>query len=139
LHKILGMICLFILFGFQSVGFAAEATTAREQQIESNIQPVGQVNIAGQQSAAAAGGATAVLTPQQHYDNTCKLCHGPGLAGAPAVGNKGQWAPRVAEGLDTLVQHAIQGYKGMPARGTCATCSDADIKAIVELMVNQSK
>jgi cytochrome c5 len=73
------------------------------------------------------------------YDQTCHLCHGAGVAGAPKLGDKAGWAPRIKQGMDTLVQDAIKGKGAMPPKGGNASLSDADIRAAVEFMVSQSK
>jgi len=83
--------------------------------------------------AAAAGGAGEAL-----YKQTCSVCHGAGIAGAPKFGDKAAWAPRVAQGLPTLVQHAIQGKGAMPPKGG-STASEQDVRAAVEYMVNAAK
>jgi cytochrome c5 len=66
-------------------------------------------------------------------------CHATGAAGAPKVGDAAAWAPRIAQGMDTLVQHSINGLRAMPPRGTCANCSDEDLKAAVTYMVERSQ
>jgi cytochrome c5 len=77
------------------------------------------------------------------FDKTCKMCHGTGLAGAPKLGDKTDWAPRSKQGIDTLVQHATQGFKGakgvMPPKGGNPTLTDADIKAAVQYMLDAAK
>lgn len=88
-------------------------------------------------AAAAAGGATADAG-KKLYDASCQACHGTGVAGAPKLGDKAAWAPRIKQGADTLVKHAIEGFKGMPAKGG-SSASDADLKAAVEYMVGASK
>lgn len=77
------------------------------------------------------------------YNKTCKMCHAYGVAGAPKVGDKADWDARRKQGLDTLVQHAINGFKGakatMPAKGGNSNLSDADVKAAVQYMLDHSK
>ena len=77
------------------------------------------------------------------YGKTCAMCHAAGVAGAPKPGDKADWAPRIAQGKDTLYKHAIEGYTGakgmMPARGGAATLSDDDVKAAVNHMVSLSQ
>lgn len=78
------------------------------------------------------------------YDNLCTSCHTAGINGAPKLGNKSMWAPRIAEGIDTLVQHAINGYHGpdgntMPAKGGNPALTDAQVKAAVSWIVSQAK
>jgi cytochrome c5 len=77
------------------------------------------------------------------YDTTCKMCHTSGLAGAPKLGDKADWAARRKQGIDTLVQHAVKGFKGskgmMPPKGGNMKLSDADVKAAVQYMLDNSK
>ncbi len=99
--------------------------------------------------ASAAGAmmmvsATAALADgKETYSKVCFACHATGVAGAPKVGDKAAWAPRIAQGIPTLVKHVTEGYKGktgvMPPKGTCMQCSDADLKAAVEYIVSQAK
>jgi cytochrome c5 len=73
---------------------------------------------------------------------TCAMCHAAGVAGAPKPGDKADWAPRIAQGKDTLYKHAMEGFTGskgvMPARGGATTLSDDDVKAAVDYMADQS-
>ena len=77
------------------------------------------------------------------YGNVCAMCHAAGVAGAPKPGDKADWGPRIAQGMDTLHKHALEGFTGakgmMPARGGSTTLSDDDVKAAVDFMVAQSK
>ena len=95
---------------------------------------------------AAAPAATAAVEPTQGksvFNNTCALCHAVGAAGAPKPGDQADWGPRIAQGVDVLYKHAIEGYTGakgvMPARGGGATLADDEVKAAVDYMVEQSK
>jgi len=78
------------------------------------------------------------------YDNLCHSCHTAGIAGAPKLGDKGAWSARIAEGLDTLVKHATDGYKGpdgnfMPAKGGNPSLTDEQVKNAVHWIVDQAK
>jgi cytochrome c5 len=84
-------------------------------------------------AAAAAGGNGEAV-----YKQVCVACHAAGVAGAPKVGDKAAWAPRIAQGLPALVTSAIKGKNAMPPKGGSAA-PDADVKAAVEYMVGQSK
>jgi cytochrome c5 len=77
---------------------------------------------------------------EQKYMASCFACHSTGAAGAPKVGAgmAVEWEPRLEKGLDTIVQNAINGVNTMPAKGLCFDCSDDDIRAIVEYMINSS-
>jgi cytochrome c5 len=68
----------------------------------------------------------------------CSACHATGVAGAPKVGDKAAWAPRVAQGIDTLTASAIHGKGAMPPKGG-SSASDVDIKTVVSYMVSAAK
>lgn len=74
----------------------------------------------------------------------CLPCHGTGLAGAPRLGNREAWAPRIQQGIEILFNHALNGFSGkagteMPARGGNPRLSDAAVKAAVRYMVKSSQ
>ena len=75
------------------------------------------------------------------YEGACFVCHMAGISGSPKLGDKAAWEPRIAKGMDVLMQSVINGIPGtaMPPRGTCAACSDADLKAAVEYMVSEAQ
>ncbi|HET9338802.1 MAG TPA: c-type cytochrome, partial [Casimicrobiaceae bacterium] len=77
------------------------------------------------------------------YEGMCIACHGAGVAGAPKLGDKAAWAPRLAQGAATLHDHAIKGFQGkagvMPPKGGNAALSDADVKAAVDFMAAAAK
>jgi len=73
----------------------------------------------------------------QVYDNSCKLCHANPAAGAPLTGDKNAWEPRVMQGADTLLDHAINGYNGMPPMGMCMQCSQEQFLALIIFMSGQ--
>jgi len=77
------------------------------------------------------------------YDVSCQSCHKNGVMGAPKVGDKATWAPRIAQGLDKLVSNSIKGYKGakgmMPPKGGNPKLTDSQVRYAVEYMVQQSR
>jgi cytochrome c5 len=83
-------------------------------------------------SAQAASG-------KEVYESTCAACHGTGAAGAPKLGDKAAWAPRVATGAAAMQAAALKGKGVMPAKGGNAGLSDAEVIAAVDFMVAQSK
>jgi len=101
--------------------------------------------------AAKGGGlSTAVAKPkplpkltladgQRVYQRACYVCHQNGDLGAPKVGDKAVWAPRISKNMDVLFTHAIEGYEGMPKMGACYNCSQAEVMAAVKYMVQESK
>ena len=103
--------------------------------IEERIKPVGQVHV-GAASAASAGGA---VDAKAIYQSACFACHGTGAAGAPKTGDKAAWKARISQGTSTLYKHAVDGFKGMPAKGGRGDLSNKAVKAVVDYMVTQSK
>ncbi|WP_137936884.1 c-type cytochrome [Chitinivorax sp. B] len=86
-------------------------------------------------------GATAtfdVSQAKQVVDTVCSTCHAAGVAGAPKLGDKASWAPRISGGMETLITSAIKGKGAMPAKGGYSG-SDEEFKAIVEYMVDLAK
>jgi len=73
------------------------------------------------------------------YNSKCIICHQSGVAGAPKLGDKAAWKPRIAIGIDALLASAIKGKNAMPPRGTCVECTDADLIAAIEFMISKSE
>lgn len=70
-------------------------------------------------------------------DRHCQACHDAGLAGAPKMDDAANWAPRVATGIDAMTQTVISGKGAMPPKGTCFSCTDDQLRAAVEVMVDR--
>lgn len=88
-------------------------------------------------SSAPAAASTTTADPAvvRLYGQTCRACHDPrSRTGAPAAGDVQAWAPRLAQGMDVLVDRTINGYKGMPPLGACMDCSEADFTALIRFM-----
>ncbi|MCG8429134.1 MAG: c-type cytochrome [Chromatiales bacterium] len=92
-------------------------------------------------AAPAPAAAPAAADGEAIYGRACIACHLSGAAGAPKLGDKAAWEPRIAKGMDALLQSAINGVPGtaMTPRGTCANCSDDDLKAAIEYMISKSQ
>ncbi len=73
------------------------------------------------------------------YRQACMACHATGAAGAPKVGDKAAWAPRIKQGMATLVKNAMNGKGAMPPKGGRPNLTEAQIKSTIEYMVSQSK
>jgi cytochrome c5 len=98
------------------------------------------VPVKTQVAAATTGAATAAATsaPPALFEQVCSACHATGVAGAPKLGDKAAWAPRIGQGIDGLTASAIKGKGAMPPKGG-SSASDADIKAVVTYMVSAAK
>ncbi|MDO1529963.1 c-type cytochrome [Fulvimonas sp. R45] len=135
----------------------AETDPAASKDATARLAPVGAVYagdtgraaMEAAQAAAAKAAAAQVAyggttDGKTIYDNLCHSCHTAGVAGAPKLGDKAMWAPRIAEGLDTLIKHATEGYHGpdgnfMPPKGGNPALTDAQVKAAVTWIVGQAK
>jgi cytochrome c5 len=118
------------------------------------IQPVARLQLASTATSAAAAPAAAspaAATPvaaapaagkadgKGIYEKSCAACHGTGVAGAPKLGDKAAWAPRLGGGADALAASAIKGKNAMPPKGGNAALSDADVKAAVDYLIAQAR
>jgi cytochrome c5 len=94
----------------------------------------------GKTTAQPATTAAAPTDPNlaKLFHQTCEACHTHAGTGAPQAGDRKAWDPRLAQGMPTLLQHAISGYKGMPPMGSCMDCSEADFEALIKFMAGQS-
>jgi cytochrome c5 len=157
---ILVLIAVAIYFLAASMATRTEFADLRDdprfaQRVEERIAPIGQVAIAGQdnvgirdpggvappQMEAPPREAMALLEPRDVYMSACTACHGPGIAGAPRTGDAAAWAPRLEQGMDTLVTHAIEGFQGeagyMPPRGGHPNLTDEQVRDAVQFMVDE--
>ena len=71
------------------------------------------------------------------YESACKACHAVAGTGAPLVADHAAWDTRWKQGLPVLVDHVLQGYRGMPAGGQCLTCTPQDHQALIRFMADQ--
>ncbi|MTV38966.1 c-type cytochrome [Duganella radicis] len=77
-------------------------------------------------------------TGEAIYNSTCAACHGAGVAGAPKFGDAGAWGARIAQGYDTVVKHALEGLRAMPAKGGNPDLDDVEVARAVVYMANAS-
>ncbi len=94
----------------------------------------------GDANAVAAAPGAAAADGKRIYEQSCISCHGMGAAGAPRTGDVAAWAPRIGKGMDALLLSSVNGLPpGMPPKGLCAACSEADLRAAVIYMVEHSQ
>jgi cytochrome c5 len=117
---------------------AAPPGGAPQAAVTSAATPVVAAASAAAAPAPAAKGGDAAKG-KTVYDASCFACHGAGVAGAPKLGDKAAWAPRLKQGLDALHQAAIKGKGAMPPKGGNMALSDADVSAAVDFMAAQAK
>ena len=115
---------------------AAPAAGGGDAAVAAAANAASAIAAANTSAPAGTGGAAAAIPAL--YAQACQACHAAGIAGAPKVGDKAAWAPRLALGIDGLTAAAIKGIGAMPPRGG-TTASDDEIKAVVTYMVNAVK
>lgn len=119
------------------------------EAVNERLQPFSEVYLpgddltAGGPQVAAVDGAEPVETAMsgpQVYNDACIACHGTGIGGAPRFGDAAAWDPRIEQGMEVLVEHAIDGYQGetgfMPPKGGRMDLSEEEVAAAVEYMVS---
>ncbi|NOR40280.1 MAG: cytochrome c5 family protein [Gammaproteobacteria bacterium] len=145
-----GLAVLAVILVFTAISLTSDVSDYKpEEVVIENIKPVGDVYIAGvsepEEAAPAttmtadAGEAAAPKSGEQVYNASCMGCHTAGVAGAPKLGDKAAWAPRIAAGMDSLLANATNGIKAMPPKGTCMSCSSDELQAAVEYIVSNSQ
>jgi cytochrome c5 len=142
LAGLVGIVVLVALvYSLTAKQFAGGGDTGTPEQVAARIAPVGTVVLAGGEPPAPAPAAAPAAVDGDPgvaiYNKACAACHASGAAGAPKIGDKAAWEPRLAQGLDQLLQTAIAGKGAMPPRGTCMDCSDDDLKVAIEYMLVQ--
>ena len=136
--KVLVVLCLSAVFSL-----AAQAQTEKQRaEIEARIKPTGDVCLQGDASCAGGNAAVAVTrSGEEVYNTSCMVCHASGVAGAPIQGDAAAWADRIAKGRGALRDSGINGLAGtgMMAKGGCGNCSDEEVTAAVDYMIDGSQ
>jgi cytochrome c5 len=117
------------------------------EAIAERLKPVARENIGEEQIAEAptaeeteaADDAADASVGKQVVTQVCAVCHGSGMMNSPKIGNGADWAPRLEKGIDTLYDHAINGFNMMPARGGNPKLTDDEVKAAVDYMVSSAE
>lgn len=128
------VLIIVLLVNYVASGKLQGAGTASmtPEAIADRLRPVGTVVL------AEAGGARALQSGEAVYQLACGACHTAGVAGAPKTGDAGQWSARLAQGYDTLVKHAVEGFKGMPPKGGNVDLDPIEVARAVVYMANRS-
>ena len=117
-----------------TVNAQAYDNSMTEDAIKKRIAPIGAVYFEGDKAAVAEVPA-GPRSGEQVYQASCFACHVTGALGAPKSAD--DWAPRLAKGAETLLDHAINGFNAMPPKGTCMDCSDDEIQAAITFMTKK--
>jgi cytochrome c5 len=130
---VLGIILLVIFATNKPLGGAGSESQSA-QAIAARVRPVAEEGFAFKDANAP----KVLQSGQAVYNAVCIACHGTGAAGAPKAGDAGAWSARIAQGFDTLVQHAVQGIRAMPAKGGNPDLDNIEVARAVAYMANQA-
>ncbi|MEE4144384.1 MAG: c-type cytochrome [Halieaceae bacterium] len=133
----------FLALGLAFSAWAVDLTEAQRAEIEQRIKPVGKSCLVGDSSCAGAAtvASSAPRSGEEVYNAACMACHSTGAAGAPILGDAAAWAERIAKGTDVLHESGVKGLAGtgMIAKGGCMNCSDEEVMAAVDYMIDGSQ
>ncbi len=118
--------------------------------VEERIRPFGRIKLPGEEHGPGelrvdevppAEPVATLMSGPQVFNAACIVCHGTGIGGAPTLEDGAAWEPRIAQGMDTLYQHALEGYTGtmgyMPPKGARLDLSDKEVSDAVDYMLAQ--
>lgn len=134
-------VCVLVLIINMLLGTLHKSASAdmSEAGVVDRIAPVAQLNTGAPMAppaAPAAAAPAAARSGQDVYRSSCFACHDTGAAGAPKMGDVAAWGPFVEKGIDGMLQNAITGVNAMPPRGTCANCSDDELRSSIQYMLD---
>lgn len=112
----------------------AGSNSQAPEEIASRIAPVADQGYV----LKDASGPKVLQTGEAIYTTTCVACHGTGAAGAPKFGDAGSWGARLSQGYDTVLKHAIEGLRAMPAKGGNPDLDDVEVARAVVYMANHA-
>ena len=124
---------IFFLIKLAGSGSFGDVDETTEAATQTRIQPVGQLKLGD-------GIPVGERQGDQIFNKICIQCHAADsiVPNAPKFENKGDWAPRIAQGFDTLFQHALNGFNAMPAKGGAADLTDQELKRVITYMANKA-
>lgn len=124
---------IFFLIKLAGSGSFGDVNETTEAATQTRIQPVGQLKLGD-------GIPVGERQGDQIFNKICIQCHAADsiVPNAPKFENKGDWAPRIAQGFDTLFQHALNGFNAMPAKGGAADLTDQELKRAITYMANKA-
>ena len=110
----------------------ADPNALKAEAVAERLQPVGKVEIAAPAAPAGARSGEEIVKA------TCAACHETGAAGAPKIGDKAAWAPRLKGGLSHLIEVATKGKGAMPPKGGATDLTQAELARAIVFMTNKS-
>ncbi|MCL2022312.1 MAG: c-type cytochrome [Betaproteobacteria bacterium] len=137
----------FALAALAVITVACSGPTGSDEKATERIMPVARFEMAGAAAPPAVAADTenaesATASGQKDgatvYAQICKTCHDHGISGAPKIGDKAAWEPRLATGMETLYNSSLHGKNVMPPKGGNSSLSDEEVRSAVDFMVDAS-
>lgn len=111
-----------------------------DDDIRERLAPFGDLCRAGEDcGAASAAAASGPKSGEDVYNTFCFACHATGASDAPLFADSEAWAPRAAKGMEVLLASTVNGMGMMPPKGTCMDCSDDELEAAVDYIIEQAQ
>ena len=136
----LALLVVVVFLVSQVIGWLADmrvsqAEAVSDERVEKRIEPIGEV-VSGEMDTSE---EPVELAAGDIYSNVCSSCHDAGVSGAPVTGDSDAWSARFDDkGLETLFDHAINGFNAMPARGGDSSLSDEQVRKTVAYMLEEA-
>ena len=148
---VVALVVVVLAMNTLDMGQGMDASEAEEYRaaVAERIRPFGEVYLPGEETEPSRPIVEPAVEPEpvatamsgpQVYNTACLACHGPGIGGAPIFGDSAAWAPRIAKGIESLNEHALNGFTDvgyMPPKGGRVDLSDPEILDAVAYMVDE--
>lgn len=139
------VILIYVVYASTVERFDVTSGPGTSEEIAIRLAPIGDIQLAGAEGSAPAAAAMVPAADTEAdegpgaavYARACVICHDSGAAGAPKISDPAAWAPRIEQGMEQLLHTAINGKGAMPPRGTCVDCTDEDLKAAIQYMLDE--
>lgn len=133
-----GQSCVGTVRGGASSGQGSVAPASVAAPVAAAVAPApSEVTTTEVATAEVATTEPAAFDAAQAYQMSCFACHGTGAAGAPKLGDAEAWTARLEKGMDSVMVNVTNGINAMPPKGMCMTCTDENLRALVDYMISQ--
>lgn len=129
------VVAMLLAFAMGTASAAMMPQDMSDEAIAERIKAIGKVKLAGEEDSSQQASADGPRSGQAVYDKFCMACHTSGALGAPKINVAADWEARLEQGMDTVFDHAWEGFNAMPPKGTCNDCSEEEIQAAIDYMI----
>ena len=126
------VIVLLIQFVINDKKVSAGSSVLTPEAVAARLQPVADAGF----TLKDVSGPKQLQSGATVYKMVCSACHDSGAAGSPKFGDAAAWGPRIAQGYETLLQHALNGVRAMPAKGGNPDLDEVEVARALVHMAN---